>query len=151
MEKIRNFYEKNIKSLGKKLDDYFSGILTNLQLQFIKNKFKWKVFQWDIFMVNYWVNIWSEYKWIRPSVIISKEIINTTNMCIVIPITSYKDKKVFINDMVIENNNENWLLKKSVIKTTHIYTISKIRLIKKIWNISNEELNALIEKIKFLV
>lgn len=134
INKIITFYNRYIVELWEILDNYFSGIMTNLQIQFTKKRRIRIAKRWEIFLVNFGVNIWSEYNKIRPGVVISWNGINKWNTIIVIPLTS-KSKRLFLYDIEINNKQNSY--QESVIKTSHIKNIDKKRLIKKIWNLEN--------------
>lgn len=76
IEKIVKFYEDNVNFLWKVLLEYFQWILVNLQIQFIKKNCVDIVFKKEIFMVNFGINIGSEYRGIRPAVVVSGWSIN---------------------------------------------------------------------------
>lgn len=137
LNKVIRFYETYISSLWDALREAYDGIYINLQMQFLKKRII-SVYTSNIYLVNFWYNIWSEYNWIRPAIVLSSSYINATSICIVIPITSYKWKKWFQSDIIIDPIWENGLSQKSIIRTTHIYTISKKRVIKQIWKIGDD-------------
>ncbi|MCF8460695.1 MAG: type II toxin-antitoxin system PemK/MazF family toxin [Flavobacteriales bacterium] len=81
----------------------------------------------------------SEQGGLRPVVIISGNILNVhLNVLIVCPLTS--KVKNYEGHVVLEPNSENGLSVPSEILNFHVRSISKERLVKKIGNISKEEL-----------
>ena len=103
--------------------------------------------QWEIYYVNFWINIWSEFNWIRPAIIfeLSKYSYWRKNV-LVIPITSEKKWKKYNKfDIKISPNKLNNLKSNSIIKLFHIRDVSKARVKTKIWKISTEKLNEIIE------
>lgn len=124
LEKLKNWLEEKIK---------------------IHNEnWEWNIFkQWEIYYVNFWINIWSEFNWTRPAIIfeLSRFSFWRKNV-IVLPITSFKEWKKYNQfDFKITKNELNWLKKNSIIKLFHIRDISKNRVWTKIWILSEEELN----------
>ena len=82
----------------------------------------------------------SEQAGFRPVLILSGNMLNTyLNVVIVCPLTS--KIKNYKGNLIIKPNNENKLKVRSEVLTFHIRSISKERLIKKIGQISQSELN----------
>ena len=130
IEKLQKWFEEKIKinSLVNKENNIFK--------------------QWEIYYVNFWFNIWSEFNWTRPALIFElwKYSYWRTNV-IVIPITSKKEWKKYNKfDIQISPDKINKLKSNSIIKLFHIKDISKTRVKTKIWDISIEILNEIIEK-----
>ncbi len=112
-----------------------------IKINSLKNKSIFK--QWEIYYVNFWINIWSEFNWIRPALIfeLSKYSYWRKNV-IVIPITSQKESKKYNKfDIKISPNKTNNLKSNSIIKLFHIRDISKTRVKTKIWNLDIDKLN----------
>lgn len=98
--------------------------------------------KWKICMVDYWMNIWTEINWIRPSIIFKNSNYKYWEDIIVIPITSYKKEQEDIKsvdefDIEIKSSEENWLDNNSLIKIRQLRCISKKRFKtkKSTWNI----------------
>ena len=139
LKNIINFFQTHILSFGDQLREFFHGFLILLQIQFIKKKYIEHVF-----LIHFWTNIWSEYNWIRPGIIVSNELINMGNLVHVIPLSSFEGKKVSRNDIVRELIDMHWLDQKSIVRTSHLQCISKKRLIKRIWKCSDWELDQIV-------
>jgi len=146
IQKIIAFYEKYIIQLWERLEKYFSWILINLQMQFVKQKTLKIAKRWEIFLINFGVNIGSEYEKIRPWIIISGDEINKWKTVIAIPISS-QIQKIFMYDVILDWNQTNSLTNKSVVKTSHIRNLDKKRLVKKIWQLDEENLEKIQKQI----
>ncbi len=149
-DKLISFYNDNIAKFWQELIDYFQWILTNLQMQFIKAKFISTVFQKEIFMVNFGINIGSEYRGIRPAIVMSSWTINKGSMVLVIPCSTYKNK-LFKYDILIDSYKKFGFTNKSTIKVSHLSSISKKRLIKKIWTVDQKLFESITKQINFLL
>ncbi|MBC8314691.1 MAG: type II toxin-antitoxin system PemK/MazF family toxin [Bacteroidetes bacterium] len=81
----------------------------------------------------------SEQKGFRPVVIISGDLLNKyLQIVIVCPLTT--SIKGYKGNVILDPDDQNGLSKKSEIMTFHIRSISKNRLIKKMGNITNDQL-----------
>ena len=90
----------------------------------------------EIYQVDLGKTVGAEIFKTRPCVIISEMIANTYGKLIIIaPITSYKGKKLFPCDVLIKSS-ETGLPEDSIVKCNQIRTVDKIRLIKKMGEIS---------------
>lgn len=115
----------------------------NIHQKSIETKYHYK--KWDIWYVDFWINIWNEFNKIRPAVILTNKKYSTGNNIIIIPVTTFSQGKNILNtDVVIHVNH------KSVLKLNHLRDISKKRLLKKIWRIQDSELHEIDLKIKLL-
>lgn len=124
----------------EKLKDWFEEkIKLHEDLNSQQNIFK----QWEIYYVNFWINIWSEFNHTRPALIFEKSKYSYWRKnVIVIPITSIKnDKKYNKFDILLEKTEENWLKENSILKLFHIKDVSKSRVKTKIWDITKSELD----------
>ncbi len=98
--------------------------------------------KYDIHYVNYWINIWNEINGIRPSLIIKSNRYNKGYDILIIPMTGLYDefwkKKTLDNfDIIIIPDIKNKLKKESLLKSRHLKSISKKRILNKIWKIEN--------------
>ena len=98
--------------------------------------------KYDIHYVNYWINIWNEINWIRPSLIIKSNRYNRWYDTLVIPMTWLYDennniKQLDTFDIIINPNNDNKLKKDSLLKIRHLKSISKKRILWRIWKLEN--------------
>lgn len=89
--------------------------------------------KWKICMVDYWMNVWTEINWIRPSIIFKNTNYKYWEDITVIPITSYKEdqeeqKSKDEFDVEIKASEENWLDNNSLIKIRQLRCVSKKRL-----------------------
>lgn len=106
--------------------------------------------QWEIYLVNLNPTLWQEQSWIRPVLIISWDSFNQNwSIFIACPITS--KIKNYYWDLILLPNMENWLSEKSEVLWFQIRTISKDRIINKIWFLSKEELNKVLSWIDILL
>jgi mRNA interferase MazF len=97
--------------------------------------------QGDIYIASLNPVIGHEQEKTRPCVIVQCNILNAfLNTIIVAPITSSVPDKNYPNTVFIKKNNFG-LNKDSVIKLEQIRCVDKSRLIKKIGNLSNIEIN----------
>ena len=147
-ENIVKFYENNVENVWHDLIEYFQWILVNLQIQFIKKNIVNVVFKKEIFMVNFWVNVGSEYRGIRPAIVISGGSINKWSMVLIVPCSSYRGN-LFKYDILLDDYIVYWFKSKTVIKVSHLSSISKKRLIKKIWSLDQTRFNNIIRQINF--
>jgi len=92
-------------------------------------------------LVNLDPVVGSEQGKVRPALVISNEEINKILPVInVLPITSYKEnRKIYANEVFLDKN-ESRLEKDSIVLCYQIRTIDKKRLIKKIGEVSSEEI-----------
>ena len=84
----------------------------------------------------------SEQQGFRPVVIVSGDLLNT-NLQIVIACPLTSKIKNYKGNVVLEPTETNGLEKQSEIMIIHVRSISKSRLVKKIGNISNQQLATL--------
>ena len=95
---------------------------------------------WEIFLVNLDPVKWSEQWWLRPVLIFQKTALNEIfNTVFIIPITSNLKAKWYMLTYFL-NKNISWLDKDSVCLVFQPRIIAKERLIKKIWEISEKDL-----------
>ena len=93
--------------------------------------------KWKLCMIDYWMNIWTEINWIRPSIIFKSSSSKYWENVVVLPITCFKDweyKSVDDYDIEILQDNDNNLTNKSLIKIRQIRCISKKRIRSKKWS-----------------
>ena len=96
--------------------------------------------QGELWYANLNPTIGSEQSGIRPLLIISGNLLNSyLNVVICCPLTT--KVKNYKGNLVLQPNNENNLSETSEVLTFHVRTVSKERLVKKIGNISKEELH----------
>jgi len=128
------------------ISEFLDWFYKKLDLHFIKNELKHPFKKGDLIFVSLWKNIWSELNKRRPCLVYSVKKANFWNTIVIIPIKSFNWK---INDfnVIIEPNNENNLIKKSIVDLSSIRQISKKRINKKFWVINNEILKNIDEKI----
>lgn len=92
--------------------------------------------KWAIYYIDYWINIWCEINWIRPSIIYKNSHFTSWEDIIVIPLTSDKvNKSIDIFDVEIVPDKQNKLKNKSYIKLRQIRSVSKKRIEWYIWKI----------------
>jgi mRNA interferase MazF len=104
--------------------------------------------KYEIYWVNFWENIWTEFSWRRPALIIKNNSFIRWKDIIVIPITSQKINKTYYKfDILIWKSEKNRLSQDSVIKLEQIKTVSKLRIWDYIWNLDEEYKKILEQKI----
>ena len=94
--------------------------------------------QKDIVLISLDPTIGHEQKDTRPAIVISAEGFHNSGMCLMCPLT--QKIKNFFGDVILEPNKLNNLNKKSEILTGQIRAIDQTRIINKIGEISDEEL-----------
>ena len=95
--------------------------------------------QREIWLMNLNPTKGSEQAGFRPAVIVSGDLMNKyLNVVIVCPITS--KVKSYKGNVVLKPNKKNGLKKKSEVLNFHVRSIAKERLVKKVGQISEEEL-----------
>lgn len=88
--------------------------------------------KWEIWFVDFWVNIGSEFNYIHPAMIFMDTKISKWGNVIVIPLTTFTDtKNMYPSDYIIQAGDGN-LQKPSILRIWHMRDISKKRLIKRI-------------------
>ena len=95
---------------------------------------------WDIYLANLDPVKWSEQWGLRPVLVFQKTKLNSIfNTIFIIPITSNIQAKWYMLTYFLDKSIS-WLDKDSICLIFQPRTISKERLIKKVWNIKQEEL-----------
>lgn len=95
---------------------------------------------WDIFLANLDPVKWSEQWWFRPVLVFQKTNLNNIfNTIFIIPITSNTKAKWYMLTYFLDKKITN-LDKDSICLIFQPRTISKERLIKKVWEVSVEAL-----------
>lgn len=89
--------------------------------------------KWKVCFVDYWMNIWTEINWIRPSIIFKSSSYKYWEDVVVIPMTSYTDEDFDVKskdefDVEIIASEENWLNNNSLLKIRQLRCISKKRI-----------------------
>ncbi|HEX3034372.1 MAG TPA: type II toxin-antitoxin system PemK/MazF family toxin [Thermodesulfobacteriota bacterium] len=97
--------------------------------------------QREIWLINLDPTIGAELKKTRPCVILSNNAIGVLPLKVIVPITDYKPRYDKVSWMVkVSPNSMNNLDKASVIDLFQVRSVAKERLVKKIGEISDEEL-----------
>jgi mRNA interferase MazF len=95
---------------------------------------------WDIFWTDLDPVKWSEQWWLRPVLVFQNTKLNSIfNTIFIIPITSNLKAKWYMLTYFLDKKTS-WLDKDSICLTFQPRTISKERLIKKVWNLWNKEM-----------
>lgn len=103
-------------------------------------------YQWTIFMVDLDPVIGSEQAGRRPVLVVSDEVINQyLPILSVLPLTSYKGRKVYPNECLL-TKNESGLARDSIVMAHQIRTISKERLQLPCGRIGDENIKSKIRK-----
>ena len=147
-----NIYKKNFIMFLKedfiKKSENKKHNLTN-HLFWLKKKIKinqeneklWTSTKWSIYYVDYWINIWTEINWERPSIIYKNSHFTAWEDIIVIPLTSSKlNKSIDKFDVEIYPTKSNKLKNISFAKLRQIKSISKKRIRNYVWKINEIEL-----------
>ncbi len=136
LNKLWNLIEKiwndiNLSIISWFLDWFYEKLEINFLWRVEKNLIPKK---WDIYLVNLWINIWSELNKNRPWVIISDSKYNWWNNLLVLPFKTYKwtfNNRIL--HILVEPDNKNNLSEKSYISVISIRDVSKKRFWTKIW------------------
>ena len=130
------------------ISDFLDWFIEVFELHFNKKTLKLKFNKWDIYFVDLWKNIWNELNKLRPCIVYSKKSYNNINSIIILPLKSYKGKKI-INKFHIklECSQTNNLKKDSICDIFHIKNISTKRLKWKIGNLETQYLKYIDKKI----
>jgi mRNA interferase MazF len=105
--------------------------------------------QREIWIVNLDPTVGSEIKKKRPAVIINGDDIGKLPLKIIAPITDFKPHYISVPWFVkIEPNSKNGLKKSSVIDTFQVRSVDESRLIEKVGEISESEIEAVKEALK---
>lgn len=133
---LQNSQEK-AHNLSNHIENFKEKIKINQQSENRKDFLKY-----DIYYVNYGMNIWNEINGIRPSLVFKSNRHNKWADIIVIPMTGAKDKKDDYKpqdkfDINIIPDNDNKLWKESYLKLRLIKSTSKKRLWKRIGTLQN--------------
>jgi len=139
-----NFYKNNISKIWIDLENYITWFNKKVHIHYNRSFVIQTIKQFNIYIVDFWQNIWVEFNKSRPALVISwKKFSSKWDNLVVIPITSYynkngKAKKVYKTDLVINNTVKNWLDNKSIIRCWSMREVSKKRLIKLIWKLEKK-------------
>ena len=99
----------------------------------------------QIWLVNFDPSFGHEYKKVRPAIIVQQtKYVHSNKLLTVIPISS-KVTNLIELDIILEKDDQNRLMKNSVIKTRQISSFDKRRFIKHI-GLVNEEMMKEIDK-----
>ena len=124
--------------------DWFYELLI---FHFNKTEPKLVLKKWDIYFINLWKNIWSELNKTRPCVIYSIKKANFWNTVLVIPLKSYKWKKLNNFQILIKKSKKSLLEKDSFLDLSWIRQISKKRILTKKWYLEKDILIEIDSKI----
>jgi len=124
-------------NLQNHIENFKEKIKINQQAENRKDFMKY-----DIYYVNYGINIWNEINGIRPSLIFKSNRHNKWADVIVIPMTGakntdgkYKHQDKF--DITVKPDIKNKLWKESYLKLRLLKSVSKKRISNKIWELDN--------------
>ena len=105
--------------------------------------------QGDIWIVNLDPTVGSEIKKKRPAVIVNSDDIGKLPLKVIAPITDFKPHYISVPWFVkLEPHRKNGLKNSSVIDTFQVRSVDESRLIEKIGNISESEIEAVKEALK---
>ncbi len=110
--------------------DWFYDVLN---IHFNKKEPQLLLKKWNIYFVNLWKNIWSELNKTRPCVIYSIKKANFWNTVLIIPLKSYKWKKLNNFQIFLEKSEQTLLKEDSILDISWIRQISKKRILTKKW------------------
>lgn len=106
--------------------------------------------QWDICLARLDPTHWSEQQWTRPVVVISWNALNEeAPIVIVVPLTT-KIKGYFWS-LIIEPTEKNGLIQTSEAMCSHVRSISKERLKKRLWSLEEEQIKIVHRKLHLLI
>lgn len=96
----------------------------------------------EIWLVNLDPTIGAEIKKIRPALIVSDDNIGKLPLKIIAPLTDWKDRYAIAPWMIrVEPDVENGLTKSSAIDTFQLRSIAHERFVKRLGNVTSEEMS----------
>jgi len=129
--------ESKSHNLENHIENFKEKIKINQQLENRKDFMKY-----DIYYVNYGINVWNEINGIRPSLIFKSNRYNKWADVVVIPMTwskidekRYKKQDKFDINIIPDTYNKLW--KESLLRLRLLKSISKKRIWRKIWELNN--------------
>ena len=154
LKNYKLYIKKDFLSISKEkshnLENHIKNFKEKIKInQQQENTYRYQ--KYEIYYVNFWINIWNEINWIRPSLIIKSNRHNWWYDILVIPMTWFYNKnwtKKILDtfDVIVKTDLNNKLKKDSVLKVRHLKSISKKRIWNKIWKLNNIFVN---ENLKF--
>ena len=153
IKKVISRIEETINNnLNDKNNDIVHSILEwfilflNLFFNWAKHNIIFK--KWDIYIVDLWINIWSELNKKRPCIIISNDRLNRWDCVVILPLKTIKwlNKKYFWIE--IKKSSINKFEKDSYTNITDIRSVSKKRISKYIWKLEKGDLLNITKKIQ---
>ncbi len=117
-----------------------------VKLFFSENNHKKVFFKGDIYLIDLWINIWSELNKKRPCIIYSNDEVNRWDCIVVLPLKTLKQEKINNFSIIIKPEN-NWLELLSYTNITDIRSVSKKRISKFIWKLWLDDLRIIDTKI----
>ena len=154
-QKLHNDFIENKEEKKHNINSHSNWFNKKIKINHEKENIQ-VINKWKLCMVDYWMNIWTEINWTRPSIIIKSNTYLQWEDIFVIPITSYNDwenKSIDTFDVEILPDKDNNLKNKSLIKIRQLRCISKKRIRSKkwsdvlniFWEINDRNLRELIE------
>ncbi len=148
INKLKNLIKKiNNDITLQVLSSFLEWFYWKVNIHFNKKISTYNFKKWQIFYVNLWHNIWSELNKTRPCLIYSTEKCNWWNNVIVIPFKSYKLELNNKINVLVKPSDYNLLIKDCYLSVTDIKSVSKKRILWKIWKIENKHLMAIDSKV----
>ena len=135
-EKFHNDFIENREDKKHNINSLANWFNKKIKLNHLEESGE-NINKWKICKVDYWMNIWTEINWVRPSIVFKSSSAKYWEDIIVIPVTSFKDwetKSIDEFDIEIEPNEKNNLKNKSLIKIRQLRSVSKKRIRPKKWS-----------------
>ncbi|MDQ7009081.1 MAG: type II toxin-antitoxin system PemK/MazF family toxin [Candidatus Gracilibacteria bacterium] len=130
------------------ISEFLDWFYENLYIHFKKSEPNHKYQKGEIYFVNLGKNIGSELNKVRPCIIFSLKSYNNKSGVIIIPIKSFKNKKIIDKFQVkIETSETNNLYKSSLVDIFYIRNISTKRINKYIGKLTKLEILEIDEKV----
>jgi len=126
---LHNNFIENKEDKKHNINSHTKWFNKKIKLNHLQNNIE-PVNKWKICFVDYWMNVWTEINWVRPSIIYKSSTYKYWEDVIVIPMTSYNEEDFNIKskgefDVEIISSKKNWLTNNSLLKIRQIRCISK--------------------------
>ena len=110
------------------------------------------MYRGEIWLINLDPTIGAEIKKTRPVVIVSSNVVGVLPLRVIVPLTDWKERYAQAAWMVqVPALKENGLSKISAADTFQIRSVSTARFVHKIGNISQNEMDAIVEAIGLVI
>lgn len=106
----------------------------------------------EVWLVNLDPTLGAEIRKTRPAVIVSSDLVGVLPLRVIVPLTDWKDRYAIAPWMVrIEPSPTNGLLKPSAADCFQVRSVATERLVRKIGQVSDDEMEKIVESIKLVI